>query len=57
MKALEAAATSAELLVVPGGIHAYDAIGTPAQKVQKWGAVAAFLDRLDVAAVVARRGR
>jgi len=54
-KALEAAETSAELLVVPGGIHAYDAIGTPAQKLQKWGAVAAFLDRLDVAAISAGR--
>jgi acetyl esterase len=54
-KALEAAATSAELLVVPGGIHAYDALGTPAQQRQKWEAVTRFLDRLDVAAISAGR--
>jgi acetyl esterase/lipase len=54
-KALQEAATSAELLVVPGGIHAYDALGTPAQQLQKWEAVTRFLDRLDVAAISAGR--
>ncbi len=54
-KALEVAETPAELLVVPGGIHAYDALGTRAQQLQKWEAVTRFLDCLDVAAISARR--
>jgi acetyl esterase len=42
-EAVRAHGGTAELLVVPGAIHGYDALGTKAQQATKWSAVAAFL--------------